>query len=703
MIYKLQNSGIMPQIDATRVVLNPREYKGTTIQQDHDALVKWNLEHPNDKIYRIEDLIQKEKEANPSWVKRAANLAVNPIPTSNYGMMTAPNPNSPVKSTVKDELGIAMAAATAPMIGSEIGLYGGLGTGLRFGAGSTAAAGASYAGGKAGDWLDNKLGSNWIGDTNRLVLPFITFPVGMKGANSILRSAAGHGITMGMPQETFANLRSQYFTNAGNKAMAKAIPDVVQTNIEAGKIGWAPSSKQTLWHNSDQPLTKLDIRFPAWDTTQRGAPLGHSWFTGTETAQGFMGKRPYHLRGMVELNKPMIQIGESIGDGKNATRNQILDFAQKSSADGINFKGIADNTLKNQDVYAIFKNTEVKPKLTAAEQLGIPKQNRISLNQDQTEAADDLLWYLRNGRHKKYFLYNPETETFRWSSSKAKDGEIGAVRALIEHGATSSGHYEYAPVRLSNEYGNFTIWPDKNAAFTSNFPIPEGMKWGPGETSLMLEGDHSMKTILTSPRVDLSASMEDAPIELVNSLPNTIDKSIMMRFWSENDHMIRPGTYLSGDNGQIPLGNIAMSAFDRTKSVDSAIQSIINPKNARTGRTGLSPDSYSSIIRQGLRGNHKLRWGKGFTKWNDSAVENRAIYEAWKKMNAGEITPEQYKQIFDDWAIPLGGRPAEIRTTPSFRTIIDNDGITRTITQEPQKYVVMPHPYIMYRKQGGKI
>ena len=703
MIYKLQNSGVMPQVDATRVAIPPGEYKRTTIQQDHDALVKWNLEHPNDKVYRIEDLIQKEKEANPSWVKRAANLAVNPIPTSNFGMMSVPNLDSPVRSTVKDELGVAMAAASVPMLGSEIGIYGGLGAGLRFAAGSAAAAGASYAGGKAGDWLDNKLGSNWIGDTNRLILPFIIFPAGMKGVNSILRSAAGHGITMGMPQETFANLRNQYFTNAGNKAIAKAIPDIVQTNIEAGKLGWAPSSKQTLWHNSDQPLTKLEINFPAWDTAQRGAPLGHSWFTGTETVQGFIGKRPYHLRGTIELNKPIIQIGESIGDSKNTTRNQILDFVQKSSADGINFKDIADNTLKNQDVYAIFKNTEVKPKLTAAEQLGIPKQGRISLNQDQIEAADDLLWYLRNGRHKKYFLYNPETETFRWSSNKGKDGEIGAVRALVENGGKASGQYDYAPIRLSTEYGNFTIWPDKNAAFTSNFPIPEGMKWGPGETSLILEGNHSMKTILTSPRVDISNSMEDAPIELINSLPNTIDKSIMRRFWSENDQMIRPGTYLSGDNGQMPLGNIAISTFDRTKSVDSAIQSIINPENSRTGRTGLSPDSYSSIIRQGLRGNHKLRWGEGFAKWNDSAVENKAIYEAWKRMKAGEITPEQYKQIFDDWAIPLGGRPAEIRTTPSFRTITDNDGITKIIVQEPQKYVVIPHPYIMYRKQGGKI
>lgn len=341
--------------------------------------------------------------------------------------------------------------------------------------------------------------------------------------------------------------------------------------------------------------------------------------------------------------------------------------------------------------------------ISTAERLGIPKASRSTLNSDQIEAIDDLLWYLRDGRHKKYFLYNPETETFRWSSSKGKAGEIGAVRALVEHGAKSYGSYEDAPIRLSTEYGNFTIWPDRNAAFTSNFPIPEGMKWGPGETSLMLEGNHGMKTILTSPRVDLSTSMEDAPIELVNSLPNTIDKSIMRRFWSKNDQMIKPGTYLSGDNGQMPLGNIAINTFDRTKSVDSAIQSIINPKNSRTGRTGLSPDSFSSIIRQGLRGNHKLRWGEGFTKWNDSAVENRTIYEAWKKMKAGEITPEQYKQIFDDWVIPLGGRPAEIKTTPAFRTIRGNDGIVRTIEQESQKYVIMPHPYIMYRKQGGKI
>ena len=70
-------------------------------------------------------------------------------------------------------------------------------------------------------------------------------------------------------------------------------------------------------------------------------------------------------------------------------------------------------------------------------------------------------------------------------------------------------------------------------------------------------------------------------------------------------------------------------------------------------------------------------------------------------MNKGEITPEQYKEIFDAWAVPLGGRPVQIRETPSFRTFTGNDGITKTIPQEQKKFVIMPHPYIYYQKQGG--
>lgn len=78
------------------------------------------------------------------------------------------------------------------------------------------------------------------------------------------------------------------------------------------------------------------------------------------------------------MNKPMVQLNESIGSGKNAVRNEILKFADQSGADAINFSNIKDNTLSNQDVYAVFKDINVKPKLSEAERLGIPKGERAN-------------------------------------------------------------------------------------------------------------------------------------------------------------------------------------------------------------------------------------------------------------------------------------------------------------------------------------
>ena len=105
--------------------------------------------------------------------------------------------------------------------------------------------------------------------------------------------------------------------------------------------------------------------------------------TDTETKSGFLNDRPFHKFDKVELKKPMIQIGEAIGNGKNNVRNQILDFAQKSSADGIYFNNIADNTLQNQNVYAVFKDVPLRRTripISEAERLGIPKGERFNPN-----------------------------------------------------------------------------------------------------------------------------------------------------------------------------------------------------------------------------------------------------------------------------------------------------------------------------------
>lgn len=374
-------------------------------------------------------------------------------------------------------------------------------------------------------------------------------------------------------------------------------------------------------------------------------------------------------------------------------------------AEMLNEEAIAEaGALKNGTLGSSkFRPTPSRP-ITLEEKLGIPKGERSNLSQDQTEALEDLLHYQQSGRHKKYFLYNPETENFRWSASKPSQGskEIGARRALIEHGAQN----KRGATRLSTKYGNFVIWddPNINSAFTTNFPIPKGLQWGPGETSVKLLSPHEMQITLTAPKTDIINSYPEASKELIESLPNTIDKNIMRRFWSENGQMIKPGTYLSGDNGAAPLGRKAIDTFDEN-GVSAAISEILHPKKVGIAKAnGLSPDSYSSIIRQAQRENKSLRWGQqGFTKWNDSMIENKNIYEAWEKMNRGEITPEQYKEIFDAWAVPMGGRPAQIYTTPKLRTFRNNDGTTVTVPQEVKKTVIIPHPYIFYKKFGGKI
>ncbi len=101
---------------------------------------------------------------------------------------------------------------------------------------------------------------------------------------------------------------------------------------------------------------------------------------------------------------------------------------------------------------------------------------------------------------------------------------------------------------------------------------------------------------------------------------------------------------------------------------------------------GLSPDSYSSIIRQGYRNPaYELRWGEGFRNWNDSAVKNKYIYDRWLKWKNGEISLDEYKRIFDAWAEAIGGRPLEIQTALG------------------KQYPVHPHPFLYRRKLGGKL
>ena len=117
----------------------------------------------------------------------------------------------------------ASGILSAPMAG-EFVTYGPLVGALRLGAGTAGSAAGSYVVGKAGDFADKKLGTNWIGNTGRVLGGFAGFGAGMKSTTPLIRSAATRGLTLHMPQNTFMKVRGEGFDRAFNKVNTQSFP-----------------------------------------------------------------------------------------------------------------------------------------------------------------------------------------------------------------------------------------------------------------------------------------------------------------------------------------------------------------------------------------------------------------------------------------------------------------------------------------------
>lgn len=119
----------------------------------------------------------------------------------------------------------------------------------------------------------------------------------------------------------------------------------------------------------------------------------------------------------------------------------------------------------------------------------------------------------------------------------------------------------------------------------------------------------------------------------------------MKKFWGIVEQTTKPGTYLSGDAANMPLGGFMIKA--KTPSEASKILlSDVEDVSSMVSRDGLSPDSYKAIIKQGLRPGHRLRFSRAaFNKLNSSAVDNKALYDQWKAAK----TPQQKIQFIEDW------------------------------------------------------
>lgn len=118
--------------------------------------------------------------------------------------------------------------------------------------------------------------------------------------------------------------------------------------VMPGLVGWTPKTKFKGYHASNENPFIPDFFREGWAQKTHNAIKGIYIANGKTPGYGFLTKRKYVHPIETTFEKPQIQLGEVKGRTKNGVRNQIERDAQEQGADGIIFKGIADNQMQNQ-------------------------------------------------------------------------------------------------------------------------------------------------------------------------------------------------------------------------------------------------------------------------------------------------------------------------------------------------------------------
>ena len=308
--------------------------------------------------------------------------------------------------------------------------------------------------------------------------------------------------------------------------------------------------------------------------------------------------------------------------------------------------------------------------LSFRERIGLSKGSYNDLDKYQKDALSDLEQFYTNGQYRNKFAYNPNTGKFEYTNILS-DGKTSGLKKIID-----TGNYTANDQFIRSGNGQLSYYFKLHNGGIQL--VPNGQTFG--EMSAWPLTSYSKQIRLTSPKVDMMDSNPDL-IQEAAKLPDKIDKQSMKRFWDGVQQTTKPGTYLSGDNGVAPLGHQLISSY-KDKNLSQAINDLLannyDVDNINM-RSGLSPDSYYSIIRQGLRPEHSLRFSRnGFTKLNNSAVDNKDLYQMWKSAT----TPEAKQQFVSTW---------NNRIYPN-SSFINNKG-----------QIEFLHPFVYYKKLGGKL
>lgn len=340
--------------------------------------------------------------------------------------------------------------------------------------------------------------------------------------------------------------------------------------------------------------------------------------------------------------------------------------------------------ITNQEPYisTSLKFFERKPsRISFAERLGIPKGDRGNLNQFQKDALEDLQYYIKQGQYRQ----SPSmiNGNIVWGRTINTNPE---TLQLLSH-TFRSPLYKGAGVR-ANLRNNF------------NFDVSVPSKdLNGGEATLHSYDSGSGKFILTSPKT--AASIGENDFFTLENAPETLPKSGMKTFWTVVQETRKPGTYFSGDFNREPLGSNLIREFKNNKTSyikdnygnetkilphrwDGILKELFKPQKwFNRGDNGLSTDSYLALLKQAKRKDspYLLRYSPDGAQFNDRGVENKFIYDLLEKTKTGEATQQEFLDAFHNWVSPYGGMDARI------------------INGE----IVIPHPFLYKKKQGGKL
>lgn len=172
------------------------------------------------------------------------------------------------------------------------------------------------------------------------------------GANVLGEGLVG-GFIYGTPKLYNAgvkNIRNYRMARAFDRAVQESNPQTILNHTFPGQIGQGPKQTFTGYHASFEENLIPDYWFKGWSQKKHGAPNGFYTAAGDGPISGFLTERPYVHHFESTFDKPMVQIGEVPTPLKNATRNQIEEFAKSQGSDGIIYYGIADNKMRNQTI-----------------------------------------------------------------------------------------------------------------------------------------------------------------------------------------------------------------------------------------------------------------------------------------------------------------------------------------------------------------